>query len=76
MAHNILVGDDGHLSGMLDWESAGWYPEYWEYTTAMRFGRDSWWFRAVSWIGGSEYLEELDYDRALNSLTVDTYAYF
>ena len=27
-AHNILVGDDGHLSGFLDWESAGWYPEY------------------------------------------------
>ena len=25
-AHNILVGDDGHLSGFLDWESAGWYP--------------------------------------------------
>jgi aminoglycoside phosphotransferase (APT) family kinase protein len=23
-AHNILVGDDGHLSGFLDWESAGW----------------------------------------------------
>lgn len=26
-AHNILVGDDGHLSGFLDWECAGWYPE-------------------------------------------------
>ncbi|KAF3482118.1 uncharacterized protein GIQ15_04877 [Arthroderma uncinatum] len=26
-AHNILVDDDGHLSGFLDWESAGWYPE-------------------------------------------------
>lgn len=21
--HNILVGDDGHLSGFLDWESGG-----------------------------------------------------
>lgn len=29
-AHNIFVGDDGHLSGFLDWESARWYPEYWE----------------------------------------------
>jgi aminoglycoside phosphotransferase len=28
-AHNILVDDDGHLSGFLDCESAGWYPEYW-----------------------------------------------
>lgn len=41
-AHNILAGDDGHLSGFLDWESAGWYPEYWEFITAMRFGRNSW----------------------------------
>ncbi|KAI9037603.1 uncharacterized protein KD926_000165 [Aspergillus affinis] len=41
-AHNILVGDDGHLSGFIDWESGGWCPEYWEFTTAMRFQRDSW----------------------------------
>jgi thiamine kinase-like enzyme len=47
-AHNILVGDDGHLSGFLDWESAVWYPEYWESTKAMRFGRASWWFQVAS----------------------------
>ncbi|GJJ11007.1 hypothetical protein Clacol_005236 [Clathrus columnatus] len=29
--HNILV-KDGHLSGIVDWECAGWLPEYWEYT--------------------------------------------
>lgn len=72
-AHNILVGDDGHLSGFLDWESAGWYPEYWEFTTAMRFGRDGWWFQVASWTGGNHYLEELDSDIALNLLTVDSY---
>ncbi|KAG0154462.1 hypothetical protein PDIDSM_30 [Penicillium digitatum] len=27
-AHNILVDDNGHLSGFLDWECAGWYPEW------------------------------------------------
>jgi aminoglycoside phosphotransferase (APT) family kinase protein len=26
--HNILVDEYGHLSGFLDWESAGWCPEY------------------------------------------------
>lgn len=72
-AHNILVGDDGHLTGFLDWESAGWCPEYWEYTTAMRFGRSSWWFQVASWMGGDQYLDELDSDIALNSLTVDSY---
>ncbi|KAL1860996.1 hypothetical protein Plec18170_001511 [Paecilomyces lecythidis] len=75
-AHNILVGDDGHLSGFLDWESAGWYPEYWEFTTAMRFGRASWWFQVASWIGGDRYLDELESDIALNQLTVDSYIAF
>lgn len=27
---NLLV-KDGHICGLLDWEYAGWYPEYWEY---------------------------------------------
>lgn len=31
---NILVDDDGKISGIVDWECAGWYPEYWEYTKA------------------------------------------
>ncbi|KAI0651065.1 kinase-like protein [Trametes meyenii] len=31
-ARNILV-KDGRLSGILDWEFSGWYPEYWELTT-------------------------------------------
>ena len=30
-ARNILV-DRGRLSGIVDWENAGWFPEYWEYT--------------------------------------------
>ncbi|RDX52571.1 kinase-like protein [Lentinus brumalis] len=28
---NILV-KDGRLAGIIDWEHAGWYPEYWEMT--------------------------------------------
>ncbi|KAH9841776.1 uncharacterized protein C8Q71DRAFT_829031 [Rhodofomes roseus] len=30
-ANNILV-KDGRLAAILDWETAGWYPEYWELT--------------------------------------------
>lgn len=30
---NVLV-HNGRLSGFVDWEFAGWYPEYWEYTKA------------------------------------------
>lgn len=30
---NILVSGD-EVVGIIDWETAGWYPSYWEYTTA------------------------------------------
>ncbi|KAH0357614.1 kinase-like protein, partial [Aureobasidium melanogenum] len=30
---NILVRGDS-IVGIIDWETAGWYPPYWEYTTA------------------------------------------
>lgn len=31
---NIIV-KDGHLSGIVDWQNAGWYPEYWEFVRAI-----------------------------------------
>ena len=31
---NILVDESVKISGIVDWECAGWYPEYWEYTKA------------------------------------------
>ncbi|KAK2616253.1 hypothetical protein QQS21_000888 [Conoideocrella luteorostrata] len=30
---NILMRN-GKLSGVVDWETSGWYPEYWDYTKA------------------------------------------
>lgn len=30
---NIIVRDD-RVVGIIDWEFAGWYPNYWEYTSA------------------------------------------
>jgi thiamine kinase-like enzyme len=29
---NILLQGD-RVVGIIDWESAGWYPQYWEYTS-------------------------------------------
>ncbi|KAL9092523.1 MAG: hypothetical protein Q9165_004327 [Trypethelium subeluteriae] len=73
--HNIMV-HNGHVSGFIDWESAGWYPDYWEFTTALRFCRKTfWWYDFVSELGGSDYMAELESDKALNSLTVDSYAW-
>ena len=36
--HNILV-QGGRISGIIDWEYAGWYPEYWEYIKMIQFSR-------------------------------------
>lgn len=30
---NILVHGE-EVVGIIDWETSGWYPSYWEYTTA------------------------------------------
>ncbi|KAK7688268.1 hypothetical protein QCA50_008638 [Cerrena zonata] len=62
--HNILTRD-GKLTGLLDWECAGWWPEYWEYTIAMYFHRMS-----SSWSGAFReifpgYEEELEAEMAI-----------
>ncbi|KAH4007751.1 hypothetical protein HBI13_149880 [Parastagonospora nodorum] len=73
--HNIMVLN-GHISGFLDWESAGWYPDYWEFTTPLRFGpRDFWWNELLWSLGGEEYAVELESEKALVPLTVDAWAW-
>lgn len=73
--HNIMV-HNGHISGFLDWESAGWYPDFWEFTTPLRFGPiDFWWNTLVLRLGGSKYLDELESERALVPLTVDAWVW-
>lgn len=32
---NIMV-DECRVIGIIDWEYAGWYPDYWEYAQIMR----------------------------------------
>ncbi|KAE8370383.1 hypothetical protein BDV27DRAFT_140558 [Aspergillus caelatus] len=31
---NIIV-NNGHISGIVDWEFSGWYPKYWEFSKAL-----------------------------------------
>ncbi|PYI25818.1 kinase-like protein [Aspergillus indologenus CBS 114.80] len=33
---NIMVDANNRITGILDWEHAGWYPEYWEYAQILR----------------------------------------
>ena len=34
MAPRNIIVKGGKIVAIVDWEMAGWYPEYWEYTTA------------------------------------------
>lgn len=44
---NILIrGDD--IVGIIDWETAGWYPSYWEYTCAQQVNpQNSFWVNEI-----------------------------
>jgi aminoglycoside phosphotransferase (APT) family kinase protein len=39
---NIMI-KRGHITGILDWELAGWYPNYWEYANIMKPSADEDW---------------------------------
>ena len=60
---NILV-ENGHVSGIVDWEQAGWYLEYWEYVKAMWGCVDAWetvWpLEVVKFVRPYDYIRLLD----------------
>lgn len=66
---NIMVRD-GDIVGLLDWECAGWYPEYWEYVKFCG-GIDSSidWHRYSDTIFSQAYPQELVVDAFLGRLT-------
>ncbi|KAF9041994.1 kinase-like protein [Hymenopellis radicata] len=50
---NLLFDTDYNLTGILDWESAGWFPSHWEYVKALwsLHPKDSAWAQAIErWI--------------------------
>lgn len=55
-ARNIIVRD-GRIVAILDWECAGWYPDYWEYVFAIR-GLDN-----VDWDTLGQHLPDLFAER-------------
>ena len=50
---NILIGEDGGITGIIDWETAGWYPRYWERVKALN--RTSFTKGTMRIIGGEFY---------------------
>lgn len=46
LPHNILADEDFNLTGLIDWETAGWMPEYWERASSWR----SWFSHWYGWV--------------------------
>jgi len=67
---NIIVKDD-KLVGIIDWECAGWLPEYWEWTQMLRkkspnYKPSRWYLeRIASGLFDGKYEAEVDLDGAL-----------
>jgi serine/threonine protein kinase len=41
---NILVNEEGYITAILDWETAGWTTEYWEYRKGRYASKyETWW---------------------------------
>ncbi|KAI9755127.1 MAG: hypothetical protein M4579_004393 [Chaenotheca gracillima] len=40
---NIMIDEDHRITGILDWEAAGWYPDYWEYVNIWKPSVDRDW---------------------------------
>jgi Phosphotransferase enzyme family len=62
---NIIV-QEGKIAAIVDWDSAGWRPEYWEYTKAhfTSLGVPREWFEALRRATG-DYEEHLKGERSL-----------
>lgn len=70
--HNIRVLHDGRIGRLIDWEAAGYYPEYWEYTTGYGVAKQGWWFDLVRELAGGNYTKEHRGDLARWVLTNGT----
>ncbi|KAF5314369.1 hypothetical protein D9619_011899 [Psilocybe cf. subviscida] len=73
--HNIMIGPDGHISGIIDWESAAWLPEYWEFAVTALVRRRPWGQVMDKEISGGVYAEQIDYNRGVFNLTSKSFGW-
>ncbi|KAF8066990.1 kinase-like domain-containing protein [Lyophyllum atratum] len=61
---NIMV-DDGTITGLVDWETLGWYPDFWELMAALRGSSTPKWCDELSIALGPESDLSLQYTSVL-----------
>jgi aminoglycoside phosphotransferase len=64
---NIMV-HNGKITGIIDWEYGGFYPEYWEYVAAqLNGGHDDVWRRVLNEVLEDKYSDMVDLERILRN---------
>lgn len=73
LAPRNIIMRDGKIVGLLDWEDAGWYPEYWEYIKFFhRVGSEGLW----DWLRyADEIFSETYEDELLDYIALSTWQY-
>lgn len=63
-SQNIIIKDN-KVVGIIDCEMAGWYPDYWEYTSAWHVNAydDFWRAEVENILDGHDYREELEAEK-------------
>ena len=75
LPQNVMV-ENGHISGIVDWEYAGWFPDYWEYCEMLRFPSLTWWWpKLVLNMPGFKYKGELGSTRYACQLASESFNY-
>lgn len=67
--YNIMV-KGGKVVGIIDWECAGWYPEYWEYTTCYRSSLQTESFWDMMKDEMDSYSDELEVEHCISSFFI------
>ncbi|RAH72564.1 kinase-like protein [Aspergillus aculeatinus CBS 121060] len=59
-----ILGREDDIVGIIDWETAGWYPSYWEYTSAYQVNpQNSFWVHEID-----KFLEAMPEELAMERL--------
>jgi len=70
---NVLVKDD-NIVGIIDWEMAGWYPDYWESTSAWHVNHvDDYWRPEVEKVLDADYHAEAERSGDATFKVLETY---
>ncbi|PIL33379.1 hypothetical protein GSI_03999 [Ganoderma sinense ZZ0214-1] len=70
--HNIMVGPDGHITGIIDWEAAAWLPDYWEVSVTAILPQRHWGRFMNETVTSGIYAEEVVGHREMFSFIGDS----